>query len=124
MLISSINSAKKNIKGTVIVLSKVKISGKNYNVTEISKNAFKDNKKVTKIVLPAGIKKIGANAFSGCEKLKVIEIKSKYLTTKTLDAKAFKGIKRGTVIKVPKSKIKEYKKLFIKKGLSKKVKIK
>lgn len=117
-------SAKKNIKGTVIVLSKVKISGKNYNVTEISKNAFKDNKKVTKIVLPAGIKKIGANAFSGCEKLKVIEIKSKYLTTKTLDAKAFKGIKRGTVIKVPKSKLKEYKKLFIKKGLSKKVKIK
>ena len=37
---------------------------------------------------------------------------------------AFSGISTDTVVKVPASKFKAYKKLFRKKGLSKKVKIK
>ena len=36
---------------------------------------------------------------------------------------AFKGISKKTVIKVPKSKVDTYRKLFREKGLNKKVKI-
>ena len=58
------------------------------------------------------------------KKLKTIIIKSKKLTSKTVSKKAFKGLTKATTIKVPKKKLKAYKKLFKSKGLSSKVKIK
>ena len=67
---------------------------------------------------------IGKNAFKGCKKLKTITIKSGKLTKKSIRKGAFKGISSKTVIKVPKKKLKAYKKLFRQKGLSKKVKMK
>lgn len=94
------------------------------NVTEIGANAFAGAKKLKKITVGSNITTIDANAFNGCSKLKTIIIKSKKLNKKKLHKKAFKGVKNGTVIKVHKSKVKAYKKLFRSKGLSKKVKIK
>lgn len=70
------------------------------------------------------VKKLGKNAFKGCKKLKTLTIKSKKLTAKSISKDAFKGLTKKTVIKVPKSKKAAYTKLFRKKGLSKKVKIK
>lgn len=67
---------------------------------------------------------IGDNAFKGCKNLKTIVIKSTKLKSKNLSKNAFKGLTKKTVIKVPKKKYKAYKKLFRKKGLSSKVKIK
>jgi hypothetical protein len=59
--------------------------------------------------------------FRVCPKLEVITIRSSKI--KKIDNKAFKGIFESTVINVPKNKLKTYKKMFYKAGLSKKVKI-
>ncbi|MCR5702659.1 MAG: InlB B-repeat-containing protein [Lachnospiraceae bacterium] len=94
------------------------------NITEIGSNAFAGAKNLKKVTVGSNITTIGANAFNGCSKLRTIIIKSKKLNKKKLHKKAFKGIKKSTVIKVHKSKVKAYKKLFRSKGLSKKVKVK
>ena len=85
---------------------------------------MKGNKKVTKIVVGSNIQSIGNYAFSGCKKLKTIIIQSKKLTTKTVSKKAFMGIAKKVVVKVPKKKRTAYKKLLKKKGLSSKNRIK
>ena len=109
---------------TITIPATIKINGEIYKVTRIDKNAFKGNKKVTKIVVGSNIQSIGNYAFSGCKKLKTIIIRSKKLTTKTVSKKAFKGIAKKVVVKVPKKKRTAYKKLLKKKGLSSKNRIK
>ena len=109
---------------TITIPATIKINGEIYKVTKIDKNALKGNKKVTKIVVGSNIQSIGDYAFSGCKKLKTIIIQSKKLTTKTVSKKAFKGIARKVVVKVPKKKRTAYKKLLKKKGLSSKNRIK
>ncbi len=115
---------KKGAKNTVTVPDTVTIDGIKYNVTTIAANAFKNNKKITKIVIGKNIAGIGKNAFRGCKKLKRITIKTTKLTSKNVKKGAFKGIPKKTVIQVPKKSLKSYKKLFPKKGLNKKIKIK
>lgn len=118
-------SGNKNKKAkTITIPSTVTVDGVTYKVTAIADNAFKNNKKVTKVVIPDNIITIGKNAFNGCSKLKTIQIKSTKLTSKSISKNAFKGISKKVTIKVPKKKLKAYKKLFRKKGLSKKVKMK
>jgi uncharacterized repeat protein (TIGR02543 family) len=117
-------AAKKTVK-KVTILNKVKIDGKNYNVTSISKNAFKGCKKLKSVNIKAWkLTSIGKNAFSGCKKLKTITIKS--LKLKKVGKNAFKGISKKAAFKVPKKKIKAYKKLMAKKstGYKKTMKIK
>lgn len=60
---------------TVTIPSKIKANGKTYTVTQIGNNAFKNNKKVTKVNLPSTIKKVEKGAFSGASKLKTVVIK-------------------------------------------------
>lgn len=114
---------KKNAKN-IVVPSTVKISGKNYKVTTIAKNAFKGNKKLTKVTIGKNVNKIGANAFKNCSKLKSIVIKSTKLTAKKVGKNAFKGINKKATFKVPKSKVKAYKKIVKAKGAGKNVKVK
>ncbi len=111
---------KKNV-AKVTVPATVKKDGTTYKVTEIKKNAFKNNKKLTQITIGKNVKKIGANAFSGCTNLKKITIKSTKLTS--VGKNAFKNINKKATIKVPKAKLKAYKKLLKGKGQGKKVKI-
>lgn len=92
------------------------------NVTTIGKNAFKGCAKLTKVTLPAKTTKIGAGAFDGCKKMKTITIKSSKLTSKSVSAKAFKGLSKNVTIKVPKRQLKVYKSLLKKKGFNGKVK--
>lgn len=69
-------------------------------------------KKLKKVTIGKNIAKIGANAFSGNKNLKTITVKSANI--KSVGAKAFKGISKKAKIKVPKSKLKAYKKLLTK----------
>ena len=94
------------------------------NVTTIGKNAFANCAKLKTVKLGNKVTKIGAKAFTGCKNLKVITINSKKLTNSSLSNTAFKGISKNVTIKVPKSKVATYKKLFVKNGLNKNVKIK
>lgn len=108
-------------KSSITVPNTVTIDGVTYKVTSIARNAFKNNKKLKKIVIGNNVKTIDANAFSGCKNLKSITIKSK--NVKTIGKNAFKGIKSNAKIKVPASKVEKYKKLLEGKGLKKTVKI-
>ena len=116
--------ASKKAKGSVKIASSVTLDGTKYKVTEVSANAFKNSKKVTKITVPATVTKIGKSAFGKSAKLKKITIKSKKLTQKSIASGAFKGIKTNTLVLVQKSKRTTYRKLFVKKGLNKKITVK
>ncbi|MDE6432908.1 MAG: leucine-rich repeat protein [Lachnospiraceae bacterium] len=94
------------------------------NVNSIGERAFYKCTSITKITIPANVKSIGKEAFSGCKKLKTITIKTKKLTSKSVAKKAFKGVPSKATVKVPKAKLKAYKRLLKSKGLSSKAKIK
>ncbi len=108
-------------KSSITVPNTITVDGIDYKVTSVSKNAFKDNKKLKKITIGKNVKTIGTNAFYGCKNLKTIVIQSTQL--KTIGKNTFKGIYSKAKIKVPKNRFKSYKKLFNKKGLKKTVKI-
>lgn len=99
----------------------VKLANGRYKVVGIEKNAFKNNRKLKKVVIGSQVTKIGANAFSGAKNLKTITIKSKSL--KSVGKNAFKGINKKCKIKVPAKKLNSYKKLLSKKGQKASVKI-
>lgn len=109
---------RKNAK-SVTVPATVKIDGVTYKVTSIANNAFKNNKKLTKIIIGKNVKSIGSRAFSECKNLKTIIIKSEKLTKKSVNNKAFSGVSSKTKIKVPKNKAEAYKKMLPSKGLGK-----
>ena len=111
---------------------KVNVSGGNYVSLGDGKAAYASpaNKKAASATVADYIKvsgatykvtQINAKAFSGCSKMKKITIKAKSL--KKVGAKAFKGIHKKAKIKVPKAKLKAYKKLLKGKGQAKSVKI-
>ena len=122
----------KGVTYTVVSISKSAFSGCNKlksvtigkNVTAIGDKAFYNCKALSRIMIPAKVTKIGKQAFANCKKLKMITIKSSKLTAKIVGAKAFKGLYKKPVVKVPKKQKKAYKKLLIAKGMSKKAKIK
>ncbi|MDD6069771.1 MAG: leucine-rich repeat protein [Clostridiales bacterium] len=123
--VSFVKSTKDKKKLTSLTIpNTVKIDGKTYNVTAIEKNACKNYSKLKKLTIGKNVKSIGASAFAGCKALKSIKIQSTLLTKKTIGKKAFSGIHKKAVIKVPKKKVKEYKKALYGCGVSKTVKIK
>ena len=80
------------------VLNTVRVGEKTYKVTQIN-----------------------GKAFAGCSRLKKIIIKAQSL--KKVGSKAFRGIHKKAIIKVPKTKLKTYKTLLKGKGQAKSVKI-
>ena len=100
---------------SVIIPATIKAKGITYKVTAIGTKAFNGNKKLKKVTIGANIKKISNNAFFKCKSLKMVTIKSVLLTKKTANKKAFKGVNKKMVIKVPKKMKKVYVKMF--KGL-------
>lgn len=129
----------------------VKYDGVTYKVTAIANNAFKNNKKLKSVTIPKNIKtignsafykctalksvtipknvsKIGSKAFYGCKKLTKMTIKTSKLTEKKVGKKAFTKMGSSNYkkvkVKVPKKKLKAYKKVLQKRGLSKKAKVK
>lgn len=113
---------KKNVK-KVSIPATITVKGIKYQVTAVSKDAFKNNKKVTQVTIDKNVKNIGKNAFYGCKNLKKVIIKTTKLTKKTVGKNAFKGIHKKATIKVPKKKLDVYKKLLKNAGISKSVKV-
>lgn len=113
---------KKNVK-KVSIPATITVKGVKYKVTAVSKDAFKNNKKVTQVTIDKNVKNIGKNAFYGCKNLKKVTIKTTKLTKKTVGKNAFKGIHKKATIKVPKKKLDAYKKILKNAGISKSVKV-
>lgn len=111
--VSLIKTNKKAKRMTIPAV--IKVNGVTYKVTSIGTKAFNGNKKLTKVTIGINIKKISNNAFYKCRSLKMVTIKSVLLTKKAANKKAFKGVNKKMVIKVPKKVKKAYVKIF--KGL-------
>lgn len=99
-------------KVNVVIPATVLFNGKKYQVTSIGRKAFRENKKVRKIVVPKSVEKIGNGAFRECKNLKTLTIKTKKLTNKALGINVFKWINPRVSIRVPRAKVKEYQRIF------------
>lgn len=104
--------------------SKLKTLSIGNNVTTIGDKAFYKCTALTKVTIPSKVNKIGKQAFYGCKNLKTITIKTTKLTGENVGSSAFKGIYAKATIRVPKSKLKSYKRTLNAKGVSSKAKIK
>ena len=104
---------KKSLK-KVNINSEVVIDGFKYQITEIGKKAFKNNKKIKQVNIKSEyLTKIGNYAFANCKKLKKVKINAKAL--KKIGKKAFykKGKKaKKVVVYIKKYGKKNWKKVF------------
>lgn len=112
------SAAAKGAKGTITIPAQVTIKGVTYKVTSVGASACRNRAGITKVIIGKNVTKIGNRVFSGCKKLKKVIIKTTKLTESTVGSNAFSGISSGVVVKVPESKVKAYRKLFKKKGIS------
>ena len=119
------NKATITVPATKEIISYATEQIAEYKITEIGEGAFalgNNHSKLKKITIGTNVTKIGERAFYNAKNLKTIVIKSKKL--KTVGKNAFKGINKRATFDVPNSKIKAYKKLFIKAGAPKTIKVK
>ena len=128
----------------IVIPIEININGNGYEVLQISKNAFKGNRKIKSVTINADLESIGANAFYNCKSMTMLQINSDVCTIgskafyncktlKTIEintseiesigSKAFyKTKKTGTVI-VPVEMLEYYKGLLKKAKLNSKVKV-
>ena len=101
---------------SITIPATIKVNGKTYKVTIIGANACKNLTKLTKVTIGKNIQEICKNAFSGCKKLKTIDIKSTKLIKACIGTGCFKGINAKATFKCPKKQKKNYKTWLVKIG--------
>lgn len=72
----------------VTIPAAITIDGVSYKVTSVAANAFKNNKKITKVTIGSSVATIETGAFSGCKKLTAVTIGK---NVKIIGASAFSG---------------------------------
>ena len=105
-------------RAAVNIPATVKLSGKTFNVTKISANAFRNNTVMKSLTIGSNVTTIGANAFYGCKNLNTVVIKTAKLTTKTVGVNAFAKTGAKPVVTVPAKQFNTYKTLLRSKGIS------
>ena len=88
---------KSGISGSVTIPDTVTIDGITYKITTIEANAFKNNKKITKVTIGENVVTIGKSAFMGCSKLTSVTIGK---NVKTIGAGAFSGCSKLKTLKL------------------------
>lgn len=116
-----VGASSKSVR-KVTVPSSVTLKGIKCKVTKIGQKSFKNYKKLKKITIGANVTAIGKQAFYGDSALTNITVKSKVLTNAY--SNCLKKISSRAVIRVPGSKVQEYKKLFKNRGQKNSVVIK
>lgn len=111
---SVFKKAKKN-KKTIIIPKVYEKNGVSYKVTEIAAKACSKNQTVKTVTIGVNVKKIGKDAFKDCKKLKKIVILSTQINA--IGKNAFKGIAKNAKIYVDSKKYKKYKRLLKKAGI-------
>ncbi len=112
---ATLTGVEKNSLTALAIPDEISANGTTYKVTAIAKNACKDLKKLKSLTIGKNVTSIGANAFSGCAKLKAITLKTASL--KSVGKDAFASISSKATIKCPSGKLEAYRKLLRKKGL-------
>ena len=80
---------------TLTIPSTVRFNGKTYRVTSIAAGAFKNNKKLKKVIISGYITTIGAGAFQNCASLTTVKTGSRVTT---IGSKAFYGCRKLTTV--------------------------
>lgn len=106
-------------KSNVVIKDSIIICGKTCKVTTIDGSAFAGNKKIKSVVIGKNVTTISSRAFYKCKKLKKVTIKSSAI--KSVGTRAFYGNAKKLRVKVPKKKVKKYKKLLNKSKVSSKL---
>ncbi|MBR1691947.1 MAG: leucine-rich repeat protein, partial [Lachnospiraceae bacterium] len=120
--VSFVGSTAKN-KKSITIPATVKYAGKKLTVTQVAKNALKNNRSVTKVTVGKNVTSIGSSAFYGCKKLSFITLKGTKL--RSFGKNCIKNISKKAVIKCPKSSKKLYRsKLTAKTGFIGSMKVK
>ena len=94
-----VKSLEPDEEGKLVIPEKVEIDGKEYPVTEIAPEAFKDNQDLVEVTIPGTVTTIGAGAFAGCGNLRAIYLMS--TTPIALSQAAVRGVIRradGTAV--------------------------
>ena len=90
------------------------------NITSINDKAFSNCKKLSLVKISSNVKQIGKKAFYGCKNLRYIRIDSNNLKLSNIGKNAFAGGYKTPRVKVKNGKVKLYKDILLKKGLSSK----
>lgn len=114
------SAVKKKLK-KINVAATVRIGGKIFKVTSVGSAACQGCPKAAAVTVGSNVTGIGAKAFYNCPKIKKITIKTTKL--KSVGKNALKNIHAKAVVKVPKRKLKAYRKLLKSKGLKQGAKI-
>lgn len=80
-----VKSTNKNTT-KITIPATVTLENITYKVTDVAANAFKGNKKITKVTIGSSVTAIGKNAFSGCSRLTTVTVGR---NVKTIGAGAF-----------------------------------
>ena len=111
---------------SITIPDQITEDGVTLTVTAIGAGAFKGSKKLKNVTIGANVASIGSKAFQNCRKLKKVVIRSSVL--KTVGSKAFakagSSNYRKLTVKVPKAKLKSYRKLLKRAKLSARAKVK
>ena len=142
--VSVLKPAKKSYS-EIKIPGTIRLNGYTFQVTEISKGAFKNNRRLKSVKIGDKVKKIRAYAFSGCRNLKRAAIgkglvsiekrafygdkKLKNMTIQSLKWKkvgknALKGIHKKAALNVPGRRVKQYRTLLKRAGYGVKIAVK
>lgn len=89
---------------TIKVPDTIQYKRKRYKVVSIEPNAFKNNKKIKKLIIGKNVKKIGKNAFRGCKNLRSVTFGE---NVKEIGSYAFYGDKKLFTINFGTRKLKK-----------------
>lgn len=103
------------------VPANVRLGGKRFLVTDLGEGCMRGNKKVHVLQIGKNVTQIGDEAFYGCKNLEKISIKSEKIESIGIDA--FYHISSKAVIRVPRSRLAEYRAMVRESG-NKKVRVK
>ena len=105
--------ASKDAK-TVTIPATIKIHNLKYRVTSVSAEVFKDNKKITNLILGKCIRTIETKAFCRCKNLKRVTFQGSKV--KAIEEKAFAKTKKNLIVKAPKDVLETYKEMMTSAG--------
>lgn len=109
-------------RSSIVIPDQVTLNRRDYKVTSIGAKAFKNNKYLKKITIGKNIKTIGSQTFYNCKKLKVLKFRTSQLRQKYIGSNAFKKMPSKITVYVSKKQVKYYKKIFLKRGISRSAK--
>ena len=98
--IADVTSGEEEYSGEVVIPSSITVEGKEYPVTSIGQDAFRECSGLTSVTIPNSVTSIGAVAFYDCSSLTSITIPN---SVTIIGNSAFRGCSGLTSVTIPNS---------------------